>query len=76
MPIVLVGDGNLVRLLPKGTSTILVNKEAEGQHCGVVPLGGPVVVSSSGLKWDMGALFANGIAFYWCRGENEVSPDS
>lgn len=56
MPIVLVGDGNLVRLLPEGTSTIMVNEEAEGQHCGIVPLTGPVTVSSSGLRWDMGVL--------------------
>ena len=54
MPIVLVGDGNLVRLLPSGTSKILVNEEAEGQHCGIVPLAGPVTVSSAGLRWDMG----------------------
>ena len=54
MPIVLVGDGNLVRLLPSGTSKILVNEEAEGQHCGIVPLAGPVIVSSAGLRWDMG----------------------
>eukprot|EP00892_Ulva_mutabilis_P005071 jgi/Ulvmu1/2936/UM149_0015.1 len=56
MPIVLVGDGNLVRLLPQGTSKILVNEDAEGQHCGVVPLNGPVTVTTSGLRWDMDEL--------------------
>lgn len=70
MPIVLVGDGNLVRLLPEGTSTIQVNEEAEGQHCGVVPLGGPVTVSSSGLKWDMGATLRQDLVLVELRRED------
>ena len=53
--LVLVGEGNVVRLLNPGTTEIVVDK-AEGQHCGVVPLARPARVTSKGLRWDMGAL--------------------
>ena len=53
--LVLVGEGNIVRLLNPGTTEIAVDK-AEGQHCGVVPLARPARVTSKGLRWDMGAL--------------------
>jgi thiamine pyrophosphokinase len=53
--IVLLGEGNVVRLLQPGTTHVHVDRESEGLHCGVIPLNGPVTVSSKGLKWDMGA---------------------
>lgn len=51
--LVLMGDGNLVRLLPRGASEVRMNAEAESIQCGVVPLNGPSRVTSSGLRWDM-----------------------
>lgn len=55
LPLVLIGDGNIVRLLKAGTTCITPSQEREGQHCGIVPLQGAALVSSKGLKWDMGA---------------------
>lgn len=56
--IVLVGEGNVVRLLQSGTTHLHVDREVEGKHCGVIPLCEPVTVTSKGLKWDMGTLVA------------------
>jgi thiamine pyrophosphokinase len=56
--LILVGDGNTARLLPPGRHVIRVAPGGrEGPHCGVIPLAGPAVVSSKGLKWDMGETF-------------------
>jgi thiamine pyrophosphokinase len=55
LPLVLIGEGNVVRLLQRG-ETQIQPAEAEGKHCGIIPLAGPAIVSSKGLKWDMGAL--------------------
>lgn len=52
--IVLLGEGNIVRLLREGTTHVRVDIDAEGLHCGVIPLNETVIVSSKGLKWDMG----------------------
>lgn len=54
--IVLVGEGNVVRLLQAGTTHVHVSKELGGLHCGVIPLREAVHVTSKGLKWDMGAV--------------------
>jgi thiamine pyrophosphokinase len=50
--VVLMGDGNLVRLLPSGTTTIRPHA-LEGPSCGLVPLAAPAVASSSGLRWNL-----------------------
>jgi thiamine pyrophosphokinase len=52
MEVVLMGDGNLVRLLPTGTTTIAPHA-LEGPCCGLVPLAAPAVASSSGLRWNL-----------------------
>ena len=54
--LVLCGDGSLVRLVPAGRTVIRPERSLEGPNCGVVALGAPAQVSSSGLKWDMGTL--------------------
>jgi thiamine pyrophosphokinase len=56
LQIVLLGEGNVVRLLHPGTTHVNVDRDAEGIQCGLIPLGEAVTVSSRGLKWDMGAL--------------------
>ncbi|GAX84214.1 hypothetical protein CEUSTIGMA_g11637.t1 [Chlamydomonas eustigma] len=53
LKITLWGEGNLVRLLPKGRSLITPLKGLEGPSCGLVPLSGPAVATSSGLKWNL-----------------------
>lgn len=54
--ILLCGDGNLVRLLPAGRSCLTADRSIEGPSCGLVALGAPATASSSGLKWNLGAL--------------------
>jgi len=54
--ILLVGDGNVARLLPPGESRVRVLRDTEGPECGIVPLLGRARVSSQGLRWDMDAL--------------------
>lgn len=50
-----MGEGNIARLLAAGTTEIHINPEAESDRCAVIPAGKPAVVSSRGLRWDMGA---------------------
>ena len=61
LPLVLIGDGNFVRLLRRGKTQIAMNAEAEGVQCGVIPLGEPAVVTSRGLRWDMSARCGVGV---------------
>jgi len=51
--IVLCGDGNLTRLIPAGKSVIKPYTPLEGPMCGLVPLLGPAVASSRGLRWNL-----------------------
>lgn len=53
MPLVLCGDGNLTRLVPAGKSIIRPCLKIEGPKCGLFPLGGPAVASSTGLHWNV-----------------------
>ena len=52
---VLYGDENAATLLPPGARhEITVRHDAEGPHCGLIPLGGPCrSVTTSGLEWDL-----------------------
>ena len=53
--LVLCGDGNLVRLLRPGRSLLSPDRQLEGPSCGLIALGAPVMASSTGLKWNLGA---------------------
>ncbi|KAH3679559.1 hypothetical protein WICMUC_000892 [Wickerhamomyces mucosus] len=46
---------DLIFLIPKGSNSIEFNtiQSFHGSNCGLLPLGGPVVLSTSGLKWDV-----------------------
>ena len=72
LPLVLIGDGNIVRLLRKGTTRITPDK-CEGKYCGVVPLQGAAQVTSRGLQWDMGALLAEWQMLFPQRQCNEAA---
>lgn len=52
--LVLVGEGNITRLVPRGRSVVRPHADLEGPACGLVPLAGPARASTQGLKWDMG----------------------
>ena len=52
--IILCGDGNLVRLLPKGHSELEPDLAVEGPACGLVAMGSPAIASSTGLRWNLG----------------------
>lgn len=51
--LVLLSSVCAVRLLPPGTSRIVVTGPVEGPGCGFMPVGEPSVVSTSGLRWDV-----------------------
>ena len=48
------GDDSCCILLPKGRHCLTAPRQS---CCGLVPLGGPVRVTTSGLCWDMKACF-------------------
>lgn len=60
--IVLVGDGNLARLIHPGRTRLKVLRSIEGPHCGLIPLNGPVIATTSGLKWNLGTGFSHSTA--------------
>lgn len=53
MNLVLLGDGNLARLVPAGRALIRPHRQVEGPLCGLVPCAGGAVASSSGLRWNL-----------------------
>ncbi|GIL91149.1 hypothetical protein Vretimale_9528 [Volvox reticuliferus] len=53
--ITLWGDGNLVRLVRPGKALITPDERFEGPTCGLIPIAGPVIATSSGLKWNVSA---------------------
>ncbi|GLI60587.1 hypothetical protein VaNZ11_002747 [Volvox africanus] len=53
--ITLWGDGNLVRLVRPGKARITPNRRFEGPTCGLIPIAGPVIATSSGLQWNVSA---------------------
>ncbi|KAH8551391.1 thiamine pyrophosphokinase [Umbelopsis sp. PMI_123] len=49
----LVSDENLTILLDKGKHRIECNRQIEGPTCGIMPLGGPIILTTHGLQWDL-----------------------
>ncbi len=52
LPLLLMGDGNLTRLVPRGKFRIHTSRY-EGPKCGLIPLAGRAVASSQGLRWNL-----------------------
>lgn len=52
MRIVLLGEGNAAQLLGPGKHRVALTAR-EGPGCSLLPIGGPCVVSTKGLQWDM-----------------------
>lgn len=44
--LILLGDGNLARLVPAGRAVIRPNRQLEGPSCGLIPTAGPATASS------------------------------
>ncbi|KAL6766471.1 TPK1 [Auxenochlorella protothecoides x Auxenochlorella symbiontica] len=53
LSLVLMGEGNITRLVPRGRTIVRPHADLEGPACGLVPLAGPARASTQGLKWDM-----------------------
>ena len=51
----LLGDGNLCRAVPAGRSAVVAAPGVEGPACGLLPLLGPAVATTTGLRWNLGA---------------------
>ena len=51
----LLGDGNLCRAVPAGRSVVVPAPGVEGPACGLLPLLGPAVATTTGLRWNLGA---------------------
>lgn len=49
----LLSDQSVTFLLPIGESTILTPRKYLGTTCGIIPLQGKTMITTSGLKWDV-----------------------
>ena len=81
LPIILIGGGNAARLVPAGRARLRPHAAREGPPCGLVPLAGPAVASSRGLRWELAAtaLRVGGLVSTsnsWVAPEIEVETDA
>ncbi|KAI7840907.1 hypothetical protein COHA_005435 [Chlorella ohadii] len=51
--LILMGEGNLARLVPAGRSLIRPLRDVEGPTCGLVPTAGRAITTTRGLRYDM-----------------------
>jgi len=49
----LLSEEGITFLLMKGENQISMPKEVFGPACGIIPVGGPSVITTSGLVWDV-----------------------
>ncbi|KZS16006.1 Thiamin pyrophosphokinase 1 [Daphnia magna] len=56
VPLYLLTHSSISWVLHTGRHRIHVDDRVIDQHCGLIPLGQPAYVTSSGLKWDMDCL--------------------
>lgn len=53
LPVILCGDGNVTRLVQAGKTSIRPDLKMEGPMCGLVPLQGDAVATTTGLRWNL-----------------------
>ena len=51
--IFLLSEEGITFLLAKGENRISLPKEVFGPACGIIPVGGPSVITTNGLVWDV-----------------------
>ncbi|KAJ1802334.1 thiamine pyrophosphokinase [Coemansia sp. RSA 2599] len=51
--ILIVSDDNLTFVVPAGKNTVMVNRQIDGPTCGILPLAGETVLTTSGLRWNL-----------------------
>lgn len=56
IPLYLLTHDSISWVLHPGRHKIQVDDRVLNHHCGIIPLGQPAYVTSSGLKWDMGNI--------------------
>ena len=54
LPVILMSENDMQYVIPGDSGlTLTLDTGLEGPYCGLFPLSGPSVVSTSGLKWDL-----------------------
>ncbi|KAJ1919390.1 cAMP-dependent protein kinase subunit [Mycoemilia scoparia] len=50
---IMVSDECITFAIPKGTTQIMFSKDFDGPACGLLPLAGPITLSTQGLRWNL-----------------------
>ncbi|GAV02778.1 hypothetical protein RvY_13302 [Ramazzottius varieornatus] len=54
LPVILMSETDMQYVIPGGTAqTMILDTGLEGPYCGLLPLSGPSIVSTSGLQWNL-----------------------
>lgn len=71
LDLVLIGEGNAARLVPRGSARIVPDLEHEGPGCCFAALDGPATATSTGLAWELhDRLLKTGVLV---SGSNEIT---